>query len=121
MATMQAIGKLGDGAKDTRRVRGGRRLALAAVGHRCPNHKIRAPRQGRGRRLEHFYGPSVEQQWIARNGAQYKGEWIALDGDRLVDHEPNAIEVYGRARAQGVISPYLIQIPSKEDLPFGGW
>jgi hypothetical protein len=115
MAATQAIGK------DTRRAHEGREPALAEWGRRFPGLKIRAPRQGRGRRLGNSYGPSLEQQWIVRNGAQYKGEWVVLDGDRLVGHGVNAVEIYNRARTQGVISPYLMEIPLEEELPFGGW
>lgn len=67
------------------------------------------------------YPPSREQDWIVRNGAQYKGEWVALDGDRLVCHGQDALEVYDYARAQGMRSPSVVRIPSEEQLPWGGW
>jgi hypothetical protein len=50
-----------------------------------------------------------------------RGNGIVLDGDRLVGHGVNAVEIYNRARTQGVISPYLMEIPLEEELPFGGW
>jgi hypothetical protein len=82
---------------------------------------MRTPRQGRGQRLEHFYGPSVQQQWMARNGALYKGEWVVFDGDRLVGHGPDPKEFYDLARAQGVTSPFVVHLPTGEELPWGGW
>jgi hypothetical protein len=100
-----------------------RETALAWRGQRISGHTIE-PSQHESKVVQRNGGssrPSLEQQWIARNGAQYKGEWVALDGDRLVGHGENAMEIYNRARAQGVISPYLVEIPQEEELPFGGW
>jgi hypothetical protein len=67
------------------------------------------------------YPPSREQDWIVLNGPQYKGEWVALDGDRLLCHGPDALYVYNYARAQGILSPFVVRIPSGEELPWGGW
>ena len=67
------------------------------------------------------YAPSREQDWIVRNGAQYRGQWVALDGDHVLCNGPNALEVYNYARAQGMVSPYVVHIPSEEELPWAGW
>jgi hypothetical protein len=95
-------------------------VALASRGQRFTDREVGTTLQG-VQPAGHSYGPSLEQQWIKRNGAQYKGEWVVLDGDRLVGHGPNPKEFYDLARAQGVISPYVVEIPSEEELPFGGW
>jgi hypothetical protein len=79
------------------------------------------PRQRRVERPGRFFGPSIEQQWVQRNGGQYKGEWVVLDGDRLVGHGPDPKEFYDLARAQGVKSPFVVHLPTGDELPFGGW
>jgi Family of unknown function (DUF5678) len=55
-----------------------------------------------------------------RWGDEYLGQWVALDGDRLISHGPDAKKVYEEARATGVHAPFLKRIV-KDDLPFGGW
>ena len=121
MAATQTIGKLSAGTKDSRRARERRKPALAARGRRFPDHKIRSQRQGRGEPAWRFFGLSVQQQWVKCNGAQYKGEWVVLDGDRLVGHGPDPKEFYDLARAQGVKSPFVVHLPTGEELPWGGW
>lgn len=62
-----------------------------------------------------------ERAWVEAHRDEYLGQWVALDGDRLLAHGTNAREVAEVARAAGVKSPFVEQImPSLE--PFmGGW
>src|SRR6185503_16307703 len=43
-----------------------------------------------------------ELRWLAEHQREYAGEWVALDGDRLITHGKNAKEVFAIARASGV-------------------
>jgi hypothetical protein len=63
----------------------------------------------------------AEMEWLKQNGPQYEGQWVALEGARLLSHGPDALEVLKEARAQGVASPLLVEIPLGPELPFGGW
>jgi hypothetical protein len=63
-----------------------------------------------------------ERAWIEQNRNAYVNQWVALDGDRLLAHGPDAREVYLAARAAGVRAPFLEQVTSKEEGAFwGGW
>ncbi|MFN0123045.1 MAG: DUF5678 domain-containing protein [Blastocatellia bacterium] len=60
-------------------------------------------------------------QWLHENGMNYTGQWIALDGDRLVAYGADGKQVYARAVAAGVKAPLLHRINESDNLPFGGW
>lgn len=64
---------------------------------------------------------SRELNWVKIHGAEYEGQWVALDGERLISHGASGLEVYQAARRAGVVSPFVIQVESKDELPFGGW
>jgi hypothetical protein len=58
--------------------------------------------------------------WLRENQAQYVGQWVALDGDRLVSFGKDGKQVYAQAKAAGVEVPLLEHIV-EDGLPFGGW
>ena len=58
--------------------------------------------------------------WIKSNRAAYAGQWVCLDGDRLISHGHNAKSVYAEADAKSIQAPFVEYI-EKEKLPFGGW
>ncbi len=60
-------------------------------------------------------------QWLDKNKPKYLGQWVALDGDRLLAAGTDGKQVYANAVAAGVASPLLQQIKAEDDLPFGGW
>jgi predicted DNA-binding antitoxin AbrB/MazE fold protein len=62
-----------------------------------------------------------EQEWLRLNGPRYAGQWVAIEGDKLVSHGENGLAVLQQARAVGVQNPLLMQIPKEPPLPFGGW
>jgi hypothetical protein len=45
-----------------------------------------------------------ELQWLVDHARQYAGQWVALDGHRLIAHGPVASEVFDAADADGGIS-----------------
>ena len=62
-----------------------------------------------------------EQEWLVRNGPRYKGQWVAIEGSRLLSHGPDALEVLKQDRAHGVMSPLIVRVPHGPELPWGGW
>lgn len=64
---------------------------------------------------------SREREWLKEHRHEYIGQWIALDGDRLISHGTNAREVYESAREAGVQVPFVTHIDPPDQLPFGGW
>ena len=61
-------------------------------------------------------------RWLHENREKYSGQWVALDGDRLVASGPTAKEVYSKAKAEGVETPFVELLTQQEPEPFtGGW
>jgi hypothetical protein len=63
----------------------------------------------------------LEYKWLREHRAEYAGQWVALDGDRLVSHGEDGRKVYAEAREAGVEIPYLVHIEPADAPPFGGW
>lgn len=64
---------------------------------------------------------SRELEWVKQHRHEYVGQWVALDGDRLLANGPVAREVYDKARGLGVQVPTVLRIEASDELPFGGW
>ena len=62
----------------------------------------------------------AELDWLANESRHYTGEWVALDGNRLLAHGPKLAAVKAAAQAAGVSRPFFASVPD-DDLPFGGW
>lgn len=62
-----------------------------------------------------------ELAWLAKESAPYAGQWVALDGSRLVAHGPKLAEVSSAARAAGVEEPFFASVPDDHDSPLAGW
>ncbi len=59
-------------------------------------------------------------KWIDENKEKYDGQFVVLDGDKLVACGKEAKPLYEKARKLGIESPFVKRIKAKE-LPFGGW
>lgn len=62
-----------------------------------------------------------EQEWLGRHREQYRGQWVALEAERLVGQGRRAQEALDTARMAGFLHPLLVYISEEPDLPFGGW
>ena len=59
-------------------------------------------------------------RWLDENQEKYSGQWVALDGDRLIANGPTAKEVYSKAKAEGVATPFVELVTRREPVPFTG-
>lgn len=64
---------------------------------------------------------SDELQWLSKQAGPFAGEWVALDGSRLVAHGVNLADVRAAASTAGVKEPFFARVPREMGLPFGGW
>lgn len=62
-----------------------------------------------------------ELRWLSKESGPYAGEWVALDGPRLIAHGPKLAEVSAAAKAAGVDRPFFARVPKERDVPFAGW
>lgn len=68
--------------------------------------------------------PQIERykkarKWLDENGEKYMNQWVCLDGDKLIAHGSDALEVHRQAKEAGIEIPYLEQIVEESD--WGGW
>ena len=52
-------------------------------------------------------------EWLRMNRERYRGQWVGLDGGRLVAHESEAFEVFAAVRAKGIPLPFITFIPEE--------
>ena len=63
---------------------------------------------------------SRERAWIKEHRHEYAGQWVALDGDRLIAASPNQAEVWAAVKDDGAKLPLVCRIPSPDEpLPIG--
>jgi predicted DNA-binding antitoxin AbrB/MazE fold protein len=62
-----------------------------------------------------------EREWLRANGREYRGQWVALNGEELLSHGSDARGVRDEARAKGVQTPLMIHIPDEPNLPSAFW
>ena len=62
--------------------------------------------------------PAQAMEWLRLHNKKYGGEWVALDGSRLISHGPDAMEVYVAAEADGAYLPMITYIEPADALPF---
>jgi hypothetical protein len=61
-------------------------------------------------------------RWLHENRGKYSGQWVALDGDRLIAIGPTAKEVYSKAKSEGAEIPFVELVTGRKSGPFtGGW
>lgn len=60
-------------------------------------------------------------QWLAQREAEYAGQWLALDGDRLLSHGEDPHKVRAEARARGVETPFVVFAENPDEFFTGGW
>jgi hypothetical protein len=61
----------------------------------------------------------AELRWLGTNGQAYAGQWVALQGERLLAAGPDAREVFFKVRHLSP-PPLVIQV-QEQRLPFAGW
>jgi hypothetical protein len=64
---------------------------------------------------------SRENTWLEKHRDEYDGQWVALDGDRLLAHGPKLKEVAAAARAAGVPDALMFIVEGSNTPPFAGF
>lgn len=62
-----------------------------------------------------------EQEWLAQHEKEHLGEWVVLDGDRLLGHGADPRPIVEQARLSGVKSPFVHFVATDSEPFMGGW
>ena len=60
-----------------------------------------------------------EVQWLAAHAHEYAGQWVALDGDKLIAHGLDHREVWAAAEASGVYLPLVTFVENPDNVYAG--
>lgn len=63
----------------------------------------------------------LEYKWLAQHRNDYRGKYVALEGERLISYGTDGREVLQQARELGALHPYIVHIDSEDVPAFGGW
>ena len=63
---------------------------------------------------------SREHEWVKEHKQEYAGQWVALDGDRLVAASNQRLDISAAVKAAGVKLPLILRVPAPDDLPYLG-
>jgi hypothetical protein len=61
------------------------------------------------------------KNWIKQHRSEYMGQWVVLDGDRLISHGADGSQVFDQARAAGIETPFLVHVVEEEEPFYAGW
>ncbi len=64
--------------------------------------------------------PEPSRRWMAAHRAEYAGQWVALDGDRLIASGTIEAEVADAAEYDGAYLPLIGYIPHPDEPTFIG-
>lgn len=63
---------------------------------------------------------TYEFQWLKEHARQYAGQWVALDGNRLIAHGTEHDPVWAAAQADGAYLPLVTLVEDPDAPPFIG-
>lgn len=64
---------------------------------------------------------NLAMKWIKEHRQEYLGQWVCLDGERLVSSGKESERVYEEALKQGIKAPFLEFVKEEETHYMGGW
>lgn len=88
--------------------------------------KIRKALEAEKREKEERLKTQIErfkksEKWLAENHEQYLGQWVCLEGDQLIAHGTDGMEVHRKAKEAGIESPYMVRVIEEPKAYSGAW
>ena len=65
--------------------------------------------------------PAPSLRWLAEHRAEFAGQYVALDGDRLVAHDTDPQPVIAAVRASGLNGLFFTYLQPADTPPFAGF
>ena len=63
----------------------------------------------------------LAMNWLDENRQKYLGQWVCLDGDKLISSGDDGVKVYNEAIAKGIEIPFMEFVKVEETAYLGGW
>lgn len=83
---------------------------------------LETERNDQGAREQHEIEQyKLSRKWIGEHKEEFLGQWVCLEGDELIAHGSDALEVNRRAREAGIKSPFIVQIIEEPKNFTGAW
>lgn len=60
-------------------------------------------------------------EWLRQHKHEYVGQWIVMDGDRLVGHGSGLVPIAAKAKAEGVKIPFATFVRDESEPFCGSW
>ncbi len=67
-----------------------------------------------GKNIEDDEAKRRQLEWLKTNREKYAGQYVALDGDKLVGHGATIREAHEQAKQNGVKSAFLVRVFAEE-------
>ena len=64
---------------------------------------------------------SRELAGLAAHREEYAGQWVVLEGERLLGHDCDPRPIVDNARAEGIECPFVLHIRAESGPYIGGW
>lgn len=61
------------------------------------------------------------RKWLDENSEKYMNQWVCLEGDKLIAHGDDALDIHKKAIEHGIESPFLHHIVKEPEFYMGGW
>lgn len=65
------------------------------------------------------YGKS--KKWIEEHRQEYLNQWVCLEGDQLITHGTDGMEVHRQAKESGIDAPFIVRIIEEPKNFVGAW
>ncbi|HMS42167.1 MAG TPA: DUF5678 domain-containing protein [Pyrinomonadaceae bacterium] len=59
------------------------------------------------------------RKWLDKHSEEYMNQWVCLEGDQLIAHGTDGLEVHRKAKEAGIKIPFVHHIVPEID--WGGW
>jgi hypothetical protein len=64
---------------------------------------------------------SRELAWLAAHRQEYAGQWVVLEGERLIGHGDDPRPIVDEARAEGIECPFVVHLRAESGPVMGAW
>lgn len=61
------------------------------------------------------------KQWIEEHREEYMNQWVCLEGNRLISHGTDGMEVHRQAKEAGIDAPFVVRIINEPKNFVGAW